>query len=291
MRLSTIRLNGQDAACVVASKGLVPIRAMNAAFGKWWPTEMFELIQTAGLDDLKAWYAAGGAKQLEGLPALPKDEVTYAPLYRHPHKIWGIGLNYADHASDLAEKAPTGRPASFPKWDNTIIGHGEAIKIPLESEKTTGESELGVVFGKSCKDVDRADWLRVVAGFTTIIDMTAEDILRLNPRYLTQVKNFDTFFSFGPELVTPDEVEDVLKLTVSTVINGKVHAQNVVSNMTFPPDFLVSYHTRIATTYPGDVISTGTPRAVHITHGDVMECRIDGFATLRNPVIDLKVGK
>ena len=291
MRLSTIHLNGQDTACVVSSLGLVPIRQLNEKFGKWWPTDMFEIIQTAALDDLKEWYNGSGKRSLETLPALPKDQVTYAPLYRRPHKIWGIGLNYVDHAGDLAEKAPTGRPASFPKWDNTIIGHGEAIQIPLQSEKTTGESELGVIFGKKCKDVDEKNWLSVVAGFTTIIDMTAEDILRLNPRYLTQVKNFDTFFSFGPELVTPDEVEDVMQLNVSTVINGNVHATNSVSNMTFPPDFLVSYHTKIATTYAGDIISTGTPRAVHISHGDVIECRIDGFTTLSNPVVDLKVGK
>ena len=110
-------------------------------------------------------------------------------------------------------------------------------------------------------------------------------------RYLTQVKNFDTFFSFGPELITPDEVPDVLKLHVSTVHNGEVHATNTVDHMTFPPAFLVSYHSQIATMYPGDVISTGTPRAHQINDGDVMECRIDGFPVLTNPVIDLKVKK
>jgi len=291
MRLSTIRLNGLDTACVVTSKGLVPISDVNRELKKWWPTDMLALIQGAGLDDMRQWHASGGRAMLEKFAAIPKEQATYAPLYRNPHKIWGIGLNYVDHAGDLAEKAPTERPASFPKWDNTIIGHNEAIKIPTQSEKTTGESELGVIFGKRCVNVEREDWLSMVAGFTTIIDMTAEDILRLNPRYLTQAKNFDTFFSFGPELVTPDEVQDVMKLSVATVINGAVHAQNVVSNMTFPPDFLVSFHTKIATTYPGDVISTGTPRAVHIHDGDVIECRIDGFAALKNPVIDLKAGR
>ena len=291
MRLATIHLNGQDTACVVVPEGLVTIRLMNEKFGKWWPTEMFELIQTEGLNDLKSWYDGGGKKKLASLPSLRRDEVTFAPLYRHPHKIWGIGLNYVDHAGDLAEKAPTGRPGSFPKWDNTIVGHKEAIKIPTQSEKTTAESELAVIYGKTCKHVSEKDWLSVVAGYTCVIDMTAEDILRINPRYLTQVKNFDTFFSFGPEFVTPDEVEDVMKLNVSTMINGEAYATNVVSNMTFPPDFLIAYHTEIATMYAGDVISTGTPRAVHINHGDVVACRIDGFTDLVNPVIDLKITK
>jgi len=80
----------------------------------------------------------------------------------------------------------------------------------------------------------------------------------------------------------------VMKLTVSTVINGNVYAKNVVSNMTFPPDFLVSFHSRVMTLLPGDIISTGTPKAVPVRDGDVVKCRIDGFATLANPVIDLK---
>lgn len=289
MRLATIFLNGRETAAVVTERGLVPVAAVNTLCNKWWPTELFEILRIGALDAMRSWYVSGGREKLATMAAVPRQDAVFAPLYRHPHKIWGIGLNYVDHAGDLAEKAPQGRPASFPKWDNTIVGHGNTIEIPEQSEKTTGEAELGVVFGKECKNVDKDDWLSVVAGFTTIIDMTAEDILRLNPRYLTQVKNFDTFFSFGPELVTPDEVEDVNALKVATVLNGKIWAENTVSNMTFPPDFLVAFHTRIATAYPGDVISTGTPRAVQINDGDIIECRIDGFTPLLNPVRDLKV--
>ncbi|MEN6567586.1 MAG: fumarylacetoacetate hydrolase family protein [Veillonellales bacterium] len=291
MRLATIKMHDREVATIVTSNGIVPVKTVNQEFGKLWPTDMFEIIQSGALENMKDWYNAGGKKSLEKLPAIPKSEAKFAPLYRHPRKVWGIGLNYVEHAEDLAEKAPTNRPASFPKFDTTIIGPNDNIKIPVQSEKTTGESELGVIYGKQCKDVEKEDWLNVVAGYTTIIDMTTEDILRLNPRYLTQSKNFDTFFSFGPELVTPDEVDDVMKLKVATVINGKIHAQNVISNMTFPPDFLVSFHSKIATMLPGDIISTGTPRAVHIHDGDVIECWIDGFESLKNPVIDLKLKK
>jgi 2-keto-4-pentenoate hydratase/2-oxohepta-3-ene-1,7-dioic acid hydratase in catechol pathway len=195
------------------------------------------------------------------------------------------------HAADLAEKAPSDEPASFMKPDTTIIGPGDLIHIPLQSEKTTGEAELGIILGRECKNVPEKDWLSAVAGFTTILDMTAEDILRRNPRYLTRAKSFDTFLSFGPELVTPDEVPDVLKLKVATVINGRVHAENVVANMTFPPPYLVSFHSRVMPWLPGDILSTGTPQAVPLKDGDVLECRIEGFAPLRNPVRDLKEGR
>ena len=293
MRLSTITLNGAEVASIVTACGLIPVAAVNGKLNKQWPTDLFELIQTGQLEAMNDWYRAGGKAELEGMAAyaIPKSEAQYAPLYRRPRKIWGIGLNYVEHAGDLAEKAPTVYPGTFPKYDTTIIGPNDTIKIPVQSEKTTAEGELGVIFGKQCKDVAEKDWLSVVAGYTTIIDMTAEDILRINPRYLTHAKNFDTFFSFGPELVTPDEVEDVMNLKVATVLNGAIYAQNIVSNMTFPPSYLVSFQSKVATMLPGDVISTGTPRAVHIQDGDVAEVWIDGFEPLKNPVVDLKIRK
>ena len=182
-------------------------------------------------------------------------------------------------------------PGSFIKPATTIIGPGDTIQIPKMSERTTAEAELGVVFGKRCKDVPEEDWLSAVAGFTTIIDMTAEDILRRNPRYLTICKSFDSFFVFGPELVTPDEIDDVLSLTVSTIVNGETRSSNQVRNMTYPPDYLVSLHSQVMTQLPGDILSTGTPGAAAIVQDDVVECHIDGFESLICPVNDLKTAK
>jgi 2-keto-4-pentenoate hydratase/2-oxohepta-3-ene-1,7-dioic acid hydratase in catechol pathway len=291
MRLATLKLDGNEVASVLTGAGFIPVGDINDKLGFNWPPDMQELIVSGKLEELKSWYRTGGRRQLDGLAGyvIPPKMAEFAPLYRHPSKIWGIGLNYADHAEDLAERAPTLAPASFAKFDTTIIGPGETIKIPMQSEKTTAEAELAIIFGKKCKDVEEEDWLGPLAGFTTIIDMTAEDILRMNPRYLTRSKNFDTFLSFGPVLVTPEEIEDITRLNVATVINGAIHAGNIVSNMTFPPSYLVSFHSKVATMLPGDVILTGTPRAVRIKDGDVVECRIDGFETLVNPVIDLKV--
>jgi 2-keto-4-pentenoate hydratase/2-oxohepta-3-ene-1,7-dioic acid hydratase in catechol pathway len=289
MRLATVRHCGRETAGVVTGRGIAPVGTINGAIGSSWETDLFSLISGGGLRSLGEWHGDGGAKYLESSAyVIPFDRVVYAPLYRRPAKIFGIGLNYADHAGDLSEKAPTGIPGSFFKPATTIIGHGDAIKIPRQSQRTTAEAELGVIIGRECEDAESGDWLEYVAGFTTIIDMTAEDILRLNPRYLSHVKSFETFFSFGPHLVTPDEIPDVTKLKVQTVLNGAVHAENVVSNMTFTPDVLVSLHSKVFKWEPGDVLSTGTPRAVHIQHGDTAECRIEGFAPLVNPVVDKK---
>jgi 2-keto-4-pentenoate hydratase/2-oxohepta-3-ene-1,7-dioic acid hydratase in catechol pathway len=209
--------------------------------------------------------------------------VEFGPLYRRPRKIWGIGLNYKDHAADLSAPFPT-EPASFMKGDQTIIGPGDTIELPAQSERVTAEGELGVIIGRTCRSVREEEALGVVAGYCLILDMTAEDILQRNPRFLTRSKNFDTFFSFGPELVTPDEVLDVNLLRVGTYRNAKLHREDVVSNMAFPPAYLVAFHSQVMTLYPGDLISTGTPGAVVIEHGDVAECRIEGFGALTNPV-------
>jgi 2-keto-4-pentenoate hydratase/2-oxohepta-3-ene-1,7-dioic acid hydratase in catechol pathway len=290
MKIATILLDGQEVASIITDYGYVPIPFINQQFNKDWPHDLFSILTEEKLEEIKRWFYKNSdslSQELEELSIL-KELIQFAPLYRRPRKIWGIGLNYKAHAEDLSEKVPISEPASFMKPDTAVIGYNDTIKIPSLSEKTTGEAELGLIFGKKCKNVKRNEWLSVLAGFTMIIDMTAEDILRRNPRNLTQSKSFDTFFSFGPILYTIEEVENVSSLQVQTIINGKVHAENTVANMTFPPDFLVSYHSQIMTMLPGDIISTGTPGAVPLKNGDIIECRISGFQPLMNHVIDLK---
>ena len=283
MRLTTLRLDGAEPGALVRPGGAVPLPALNQHLRTDWPETVQELLERGRVEELRDWVAGQDAAGLDEL-VVPQEQLVYAPLYRRPRKIWGIGLNYVEHAADLSEKAPSTEPASFLKPDTAIIGPGDPIRIPPQSQRTTAEGELGVVIGRECKDVDEADAPSVVAGFTTIVDMTAEDILEKNPRYLTRSKSFDTFFSFGPELVTVDEVDDVDALEVATIHNGQVHRRNVVSNMTFRPWWLVAFHSRVMTLMPGDVISTGTPGAVHIRSGDTAGVQITGFRELTNPV-------
>jgi 2-keto-4-pentenoate hydratase/2-oxohepta-3-ene-1,7-dioic acid hydratase in catechol pathway len=287
LRLATVRLEGVETAAVVLDRGAVPLAKINDSFGTGWPTELLHLVAGDHLGDLRRWWDGLPAAGLEAVSdrAMPPSQAPYAPLYRRPRKIWGIGLNYVEHAGDLDETAPSDEPASFMRPDTTIIGPGEGIRLPEQSQRVTAEAELALVVGREAKDVPEEEAPSVVAGFTTVLDMTAEDILRRNPRYLTRAKSFDTFFSFGPELVTTDEVDDVKGLEVSTVLNGEVCRTNTVSNMTFSPWWLVAFHSRVMRLLPGDVISTGTPGAVAIEEGDVAECRINGFKPLINPVV------
>lgn len=286
MRLTTLRIDDEEVAALVRPRGAVPLPVLNDQFGTSWSTTLQALLEGSEVEALRDWADTDGRAAAERLDALliPQDRLVHAPLYRRPRKIWGIGLNYVEHAADLSETAPSEEPASFLKPDTALIGPGDAIRIPEQSHRTTAEAELGLVIGATCRDVSEADAPGVVAGFTTVLDMTAEDILERNPRYLTRAKSFDTFFSFGPELVTVDEVDDVAALEVCTAVNGERRRANVVANMTFRPWWLVAFHSRVMTLLPGDIISTGTPGAAVIRPGDVATCHVAGFRSLSNPV-------
>jgi 2-keto-4-pentenoate hydratase/2-oxohepta-3-ene-1,7-dioic acid hydratase in catechol pathway len=125
----------------------------------------------------------------------------------------------------------------------------------------------------------------VVYGFTTTIDVTALDVLRKNPRYLTRAKSIDTFFSFGPVIVTADEIPDIDGLEVITEHNGTICSRDFVRNMKSGPLDLVAFHSNFLTLHPGDVISTGCPKGARIKAGDMVRSRIEGVGELKATVI------
>ena len=282
MRFATIKVHHTEQACLQRKDGrLAPLHRIDPSL----TGDLLNLIErsAAAPDQLRR------LEQLaENLPPAdcPAEGPAYAPPYRHPRKVWGIGLNYADHAGDLHEETPD-QPASFIKADHTIVGMGDELVIPRQSERTTAEAEIGVVIGREASDVSPEEALDYVFGVCAVLDQTAEDILALNPRYLTRSKNFPTFFSFGPEVVTLDEflasraLEDV---EVATYLDGAEIRRNVVGNMTHSPRDLISFHSQMMPLFPGDIISTGTPGAGVLRPGAVAEARIDGLRPLTNPV-------
>ncbi|MBN1638854.1 MAG: fumarylacetoacetate hydrolase family protein [Ignavibacteriales bacterium] len=280
MKIATIKNNNTEEAAIILKDSVITINSINKQFHFNWSTNLFDLINNCQLEQIKGWLDSN--VKFDNLTSI--ENISFAPPFRMPGKIWGIGLNYVEHASDLSESVPVFEPASFMKPSTTIIGNNDKIILPEISEKVTGEAELGIIIGKECKNVQKENWLDVVAGFTCVLDMTAEDILRKNPRYLTLSKSFDTFFSFGPIIYTPEEFDDILNLEVATILNGNVIAKNKIRNMTFKPDYLVSFHSKIMTLLRGDIISTGTPRATKIHNGDIIESRISGMQPLKNNV-------
>lgn len=284
MKLATIKVDGEEIAAVVSGDKVISIKTINEIEGKNWSTELFSILQKDQLAEMNLWYKEGGENRLNHFPHILATEVAYGALYRSPGKIWGVGMNYMEKAIELSGKPPEEEPVIFMKPDTSLIGPEESIKMTPQSSKVTAEAELGIIIGKTCKDVMEGYSSSVVAGFTTTLDMTAKDIHTKNPRFLQRSKSFDTFFSFGPFLITVDEFTHLKDVTVETVLNGEVQHSNVVANMMYQPWWIVSFFSHIMTLHPGDIIMTGTPGSVVVRDGDVVECKINGFKNLLNPV-------
>ena len=154
MKLVTLTQYGLEEAAVRIGDRVVPVRLVNDITGSSFSTDLFGLIQAQDLDALRTVVDA----QNDALAALGThwEQAEFGPLYRHPRKIWGIGLNYRDHADDLRAELPTKEPASFMKADTTVIGPGDPIRLPPKSKRVTAEAELAIVIGKECKDVHRS---------------------------------------------------------------------------------------------------------------------------------------
>lgn len=287
MKLCSVVVGSKAAAAVVVGERIVTLIEVGQVAGCALPASLEAALHLEALPAIQEAVVKAGPK-LVGRGVATVDARLLAPI-RNPPKIWCIGLNYQDHASDLAERSPD-EPASFMRPAASIRGPGDPICLPPESQRVTGEAELAVVIGRRCKYVSRSEALSVIAGFLPAIDMTAEDILRRNPRFLTRAKSFDTFLSLGPFLVTPDEVgdmEDVRRLTVSTMLNGQVERTNTGTNMTHDVFELIAFHSRVFTWEAGDILLTGTPGAVVIRPGDIVGCEIAGIGRLENPVTPL----
>lgn len=290
MRLLAFKQNGNPTFGIVDHTNVIPISSINVKLYTEFGQTLDEVFQANQFDDLVQ--IEHRILENNSVERIPINTLELDAILRSPSKIWGIGLNYQEHAVDLSEHVPKDFPGSFMKGAQTIIGPNETIKLPLLSERTTGEAELGLVVRETSTIIPEEDFKEHLFGYIAIIDMTAEDILRKNPRFLTLSKNFDSFLVIGPELVTPDEIQDLEHLKVQTIVNGEVKAWNEVKQMTYSPPFLLNFHSQVMSFQAGDIISTGTPGAHPLSHDDQITCKINGedfeFHQITVSVIDLK---
>ncbi len=199
-----------------------------------------------------------------------------------PGKIICMGLNYVDHALELDMDLPD-HPIIFLKPPSAVIGNGDKILYPPESNQVDYEAELAVVIGKRCRNIAarRAD--DVIMGYTCFNDVTARDIQKIDNQW-TRAKSFDTFAPLGPYIVEPGEI-DLSNTYIRSRVNGEVKQDSFISNMTFNPSVLVEFISHIMTLNKGDVIATGTPAGVgEMQPGDIVEVEIEGIGTLKNQV-------
>lgn len=192
-----------------------------------------------------------------------------------------VGRNYAAHARELGNDVPE-RPLLFLKPPSSVIGAGEAIVLPPDSQRVEHEGEIGVVIGRRARRVAEAEALDYVAGFAPLNDVTARDLQRTDGQW-TRAKGFDTFCPLGA--VVPKEGLDWTSIEVVCRVNGEVRQRGRGADMVFGIPFLVSYISRIMTLEPGDVIATGTPEGVGpLAPNDIVEVELVGLGRISNPV-------
>jgi 2,4-diketo-3-deoxy-L-fuconate hydrolase len=218
------------------------------------------------------------------------EALLHAPIDR-PSKIICIGLNYEDHANETGADRPE-KPIVFAKYPNTIIGPGEAIRIPSITEQADYEAELAVVIGRPAKNVSESEALDYVYGYMNCNDVSSRDLQFSEGGQWTRSKSIDTFAPIGPYLVTRDEVSDPQNLSIRCILNGDVLQDGTTSDMIFSVAELISFLSSGMTLMPGDLIATGTPAGVGFVRdpkvflkaGDEVTIEIEGLGSLTNPV-------
>ena len=200
--------------------------------------------------------------------------------------VFALGLNYADHARELAFKAPE-VPLVFLKGPNTITGHKAQTRRPADATYMHYECELAVVIGKTGKNVAKADAMDIVAGYTVANDYAIRDYLENYYRPNLRVKNRDGCTPLGPWLVDAADVPNPMALKLTTRVNGKTTQQGTTSDMIFDIPTLIEYLTSFMTLNPGDIILTGTPEGLaDVKAGDVIETEVEGVCCLINTIVD-----
>jgi 5-oxopent-3-ene-1,2,5-tricarboxylate decarboxylase/2-hydroxyhepta-2,4-diene-1,7-dioate isomerase len=201
-----------------------------------------------------------------------------------PRTILALGLNYADHAKELAFKAPA-EPLAFLKGEGSLIGHRAHTVRPASVDYMHYECELVVVIGRTARKVKRDDAYDFISGYTVANDYAIRDYLENWYRPNLRVKNRDTCTPLGPWRVDTADVPDPMNLELRTTVNGQLTQSGSTRDMIFGLPFLIEYFSDFMTLYPGDLILTGTPDGVvDCRPGDVIVTEIESLGALVNTI-------
>jgi 2-keto-4-pentenoate hydratase/2-oxohepta-3-ene-1,7-dioic acid hydratase in catechol pathway len=280
MRLMSFERTGRFGFGIVAGDGVIDVSQRLA--GK--PRTLRDALIGGALPEIR--------KLAKEKPDFALGDVAFAPVIDDPAaKLLCVGVNYMPHIKEMGRERPS-HPVLFVRFHDSIVGHGRPLLLPPSSVQFDYEGELAVVIGKRARRVRKEQALDYVAGYACFNDGSIRDYQRHSGQF-TPGKNFHHSGSFGPWLVTADEVPDPRKLTLTTRLNGQVVQQESVGELCFDIPQLIEYCSTWAELKPGDVIVTGTPGGVGagrtpplwMKNGDNVEVEISGIGVLHNPVV------
>lgn len=214
---------------------------------------------------------------------LAADQVIWLPPAQGT--LFALGLNYADHASELEFKPPE-EPLVFIKAPNSFTGHRQVSMRPDGVEYMHYEAELVVVIGKTARQVSRQQAMDYVAGYTICNDYAIRDYLENYYRPNLRVKSRDTLTPIGPFITDKADIADPHNLTLSTFVNGELRQRGNTADLIFDIPFLIAWLSDFMTLQPGDMIATGTPKGLSdVRPGDEVIVEIEGAGRLINHIV------
>ncbi|MEL7254913.1 MAG: fumarylacetoacetate hydrolase family protein [Pseudomonadota bacterium] len=244
----------------------------------------------------------GDGVALPALDALRALAPASLPIVESPGRIgaclsyvpnfFAVGLNYKEHAAELSAPPPE-EPILFSKSASSLSGPYDALTLPRSSEKADWEVELGIVIGRTAHYVSEEDAPGYVAGYCIVNDVSERAFQLEHGGQWSKGKSAPGFGPVGPWLVTPDEIEDVQNLALSTRLNDDVMQSSSTSDMIFPVAQIISYMSQFMELRPGDLIATGTPPGIgmgkmpqrFLRAGDVLDLEIAGLGAQRTEIL------
>jgi 2-keto-4-pentenoate hydratase/2-oxohepta-3-ene-1,7-dioic acid hydratase in catechol pathway len=255
---------------------------------------------TARLDapDLGALISQGRLAEAAAFAKEPADvsvnDITYERVLPWPGKIFCIGVNYGGRSAEYADTSDAAYPSVFVRFPDSFTGHEQSLIRPPESPQLDYEGEIVVVIGKEGRRIPVDDARSYIAGLTLGNEGTIRDWVRHAKFNVTQGKNWESTGSFGPHLVTIEEIGDFEQLHLTTTVNGDLRQEDTPATMKYSIEYQVHYLSTFTTLRPGDIIFSGTPTGagarfdppIWLEPGDVIEVAVPELGTLRNTVAD-----
>lgn len=237
-------------------------------------------------EEFTAWAAAVNPDH----PAASSGTADVGPVSPRPRQVIGVGLNYVDHAREAGSPLPT-VPLLFTKFPSAIAGPDADVE--LSGDSVDWEVELVVVIGREAARVSKDDAWSCIAGLTVGQDISDREVqLQGSAPQYSFGKSFRNYAPIGPVLVTPDEFEDLDRLSLKCWIGDELVQDGTSGDLVFSIPELIEYISSEVTLYPGDLIFTGTPAGVglgmtpqrFLTDGDVITSSITGIGSMTNKV-------
>jgi 2,4-diketo-3-deoxy-L-fuconate hydrolase len=241
------------------------------------------------MDAIARWdeFCSFAALQLPDAADPALDPAELGPCVPRPRQVFGIGLNYRDHAREAGLPEPK-QPMVFTKFPSCLAGARAAV--PLTSDTVDWEVELVVVIGRVTHAIAERDALTHVAGYCVGQDISDRRLqFEGTPPQFSLGKSSAAYGPIGPALVA-DPALDPTELGLTCDVNGVRMQSGHTRDMVYPVAALVTYLARVCTLFPGDLIFTGTPAGVgsvrkprmYLRAGDRIRSEISGLGVLEN---------